>query len=248
MLIRADRWPTDSFPRRATAWAVHLMTATGAVWGLLAILAVFSEHWIESFAWLAVAVLVDGIDGTFARWARVKEVLPHFDGALLDNLIDYQNYVIVPALFLYRAALLPAGWGIVAACSIALSSAYQFCHVEAKTPDHHFRGFPSYWNVVALYLFVFDWPQWTNLVAIGILAVLVFVPIKYVYPTRTKRLPRLTLILTALWGMAALAMLVTYPAVPQWLLIGSLAYVVYYLGLSFYNTWADSIRAPRPAL
>ncbi len=227
-----DPRPERSPLRIAAAASVHLFTATGAVWAWLAVRALEAHEWQLVFVWLAVAVLVDGLDGTFARMADVKRVMPGFDGALLDNLVDYLTYVFVPALFFGAAGLVPEGWGFAVAAVVLLSSAYQFCQSDAKTDDHCFKGFPSYWNLLAFYLFVLDLPARVNVSIIALCAVLVFVPVKYAYPSRMTRYRRSTLILTALWGAALVAMLVLYPKIPGWLMAASLAYVVYYLVLS----------------
>jgi phosphatidylcholine synthase len=234
--MQRDASPTaTSGPmRKSLAWGVHLLTASGVVWGLLSIRAVFLEAWVEAFAWMTVAVVVDGIDGTFARWVQVKRVLPGFDGTLLDNVIDYLNYVFVPALFLYSAGLVPPGTALITAASISLASTYQFCQDGAKTEDHFFKGFPSFWNVVVFYLVVLGLGPVANLTILGVLLVLVFVPIKYVYPTRTVSYQRLTLILTTLWAVAVAAILWLKLDPPAWLLYGSLSYLVYYVVLSLY--------------
>lgn len=222
--------------RRILAWGIHLLTASGAVFGLLAILAIFQNAWHEALIWMAIAVAVDGVDGTFARWVDVKAVLPDFDGALLDQVIDFLNYVVVPALFLYRSELLPDRFALVGTMTIALASSYQFCHTQAKTPDNFFRGFPSYWNITVFYLLVLGLGSWWNLAVISALTVLIFIPVKYIYPTRTRRYHRLTLPLTVLWGAMVLAVLVQFDDSPTWLVWGSLLYVAYYVALSLYLT------------
>jgi len=216
------------------AWGVHLFTATGALWGLLAIMATVQHQWQAAFFWLALAALVDSLDGTLARRFKVKGLLPDFDGALLDNIIDYQTYVIVPAIFLYEANLLPASVTIAGIAMVVLASAFQFCQSDAKTDDNTFKGFPSYWNVVVFYMFVFDANLWVNFWVIATLTVLVFVPIKYLYPSRMVRYQRLTLGLTTVWGILCLIVWLQYPAFDPWLLWASLLYVVYYVGLSLY--------------
>lgn len=216
------------------AWGVHLFTATGALWGLLAIMATVQHQWQAAFFWLALAALVDSLDGTLARRFKVKGLLPGFDGALLDNIIDYQTYVIVPAIFLYEASLLPASVTIAGIAMVVLSSAFQFCQSDAKTDDNTFKGFPSYWNVVVFYMFMFDANLWVNFWVIATLTVLVFVPIKYLYPSRMVRYQKLTLSLTTVWGILCLAVWLQYPAFNPWLLWASLLYVVYYVGLSLY--------------
>jgi phosphatidylcholine synthase len=216
------------------AWGVHLFTATGALWGLLAIMATVQHQWQAAFFWLGMAALVDSFDGTLARRFKVKGVLPGFDGALLDNIIDYQTYVIVPAIFLYEAHLLPASTTIAGIAMVVLASAFQFCQSDAKTDDHTFKGFPSYWNVVVFYMFMFDANPWVNFWVIAILTVLVFVPIRYLYPSRMIRFQKLTLSLTTIWGILCLIVWLQYPVVNLWMLGVSMLYVAYYIGLSLY--------------
>lgn len=216
------------------AWGVHLFTATGAIWGLLAIIATIQHNWPLAFFWLGAAALVDSIDGALARRFRVAGLTPGFDGALLDNIIDYQTYVLVPALFLYESNLLPPSLMLVGVAMVVLASAFQFCQADAKTEDHSFKGFPSYWNVVVFYLFMLDIGPWFNLVVIAVCCILVFVPIKYIYPSRMTRYQRPTLLLTAVWGIMLLVALLQYPHFQPWLVWISLLYVVYYVGLSLY--------------
>jgi phosphatidylcholine synthase len=227
---------TSSTAQRGLAWLVHLVTASGAVWGFFSVVAIMNHQWQASFWWIAAAVFADSIDGSLARLFRVKGVLPHFDGELLDNMVDYFTYVVVAALLVYEASLLPAGWEIAGAAAILLASAYQFCQGDAKTADHFFKGFPSYWNIVAFYLFILDLSPWTNLVLVLVLAALVFVPVKYVYPSRTTVLWPVTVALSLLWGVAALILLSQIPDPARWLVWLSLAYLVYYVGLSLYLT------------
>jgi phosphatidylcholine synthase len=216
------------------AWGVHLFTATGALWGLLAIMATVQNQWQSAFFWLGLAALVDSLDGTLARRFKVKGLIPGFDGALLDNIIDYQTYVIVPAIFLYEANLLPASAIIAGVAMVVLASAFQFCQADAKTDDHTFKGFPSYWNVVIFYLFMFEANLWVNFWVIATLTVLIFVPIKYIYPSRMIRFQKMTLAFTAVWGILCLTVLLQYPEFQPWMLWASLFYPVYYVGLSLY--------------
>jgi phosphatidylcholine synthase len=220
------------------AWSAHLFTATGALWGLLSLLAITNQQWILAFVWMSAAVAVDSLDGFLARRLRVKTVLPGFDGALLDNTVDYLNYVFVPAFFLTQHDLLPPGLSVVGAVLILLASAYQFCQDDAKTEDHYFKGFPSYWNILVFYLFMLEMDPWVNLVVVAVLAVLVFVPIKYIYPSRTTAHQSLTLTLAVLWAAAVIVTLVTYPNHAIWLVWASLLFAGYYVGLSLYQTFA----------
>jgi phosphatidylcholine synthase len=242
---------TDSFQeewmsskrRQAMAWSAHLFTATGAIWGMLSILAISSEEWLLAFAWMGLAVFVDSFDGIWARRVHVKSMLPHFDGALLDNMIDFLNYVFVPAYFLYTSNLLPQRYAFIGAVLILLASSYQFCQDDAKTEDHYFKGFPSYWNIMVYYMFIMGGAPWLNFTVLVILSALVFVPIKYVYPTRTAMHKQLTMTLATLWGVINVLILVRYPQRDPVLLWASLLFVVYYCGLSFYRMWLDGKQA-----
>lgn len=220
--------------RIAAAWGVHLFTATGAVCCLLSIDAGVDSQWREAFAWLALAVFIDAVDGGMARAIGVKEVLPQFSGEQLDNVVDYASYVLVPAFLLHRAELLPVAWSWWGSSGIAVSSAYQFCQSDAKTPDHYFKGFPSYWNVAVLYLLAMKLNPVVNLVIIVVLIGLVFVPFKYVYPSRTPRFRPLTLTLASLWGIALIVMVWRLPDPPTQLVAASGLFLVYYFGLSLY--------------
>jgi phosphatidylcholine synthase len=231
-----DTPATPSLFRRAAAWAVHLFTACGGVAGFLATLAVFRGDYKTCFAWLGVAILIDAVDGTFARLARVKELAPNLDGALLDNLVDFITYVFVPALLLYKAALLPEGLTLWGAAAVLVSSGYQFSQTDAKTADHTFKGFPSYWNILVFYFLALDTGPWANLAVLAVCVVLVFVPVKYAYPSRMTRFQRPTLALSILWALAMVAMWVLYPEVPAWLAWGSLLYVAYYAAVSLVIT------------
>jgi phosphatidylcholine synthase len=223
--------------RKVYAYGVHLFTATGAVWGFLAIQAIFKHEWKVAVFWIILAILVDGFDGMLARWADVKTYAAGIDGALLDNILDYLNYVVVPALFLVEADFLPAGYKFATAALILLTSAYQFTQVDAKTDetnDYFFKGFPSYWNVVVLYMLVMGLNPWINLALLVVFNILVFVPIKYVYPSRNTRLKKVTLVLSYLYGIVGIWGLMKYPDVPQWVIWVSFIYVGYYVILSFW--------------
>jgi phosphatidylcholine synthase len=224
------------------AYAVHLFTASGVVAGFMAIDAIIREEWRAAFVWMGVALFIDSVDGTMARRARVKEVLPKLDGALLDNLIDYFNYVIIPAFFFYMAGILPDGWSLVGVGTICISSAYQFCRTDAKTEDHYFRGFPSYWNVIVFYAVLLGLPAWLNLGIIFFCGVMVFVPIKYIYPSRAPRHRALNVALPALWIVAASVIVIELPDPPPAVLYGSLAFPAYYFGMSIYYTLSDRRR------
>ena len=220
-------------------WLAHLYTASGAVLAFLAAADIFEHDYRTAFFWLYLQVAVDTTDGLFARAVRVSERTPWFNGAKLDDIVDYLCYVFVPALFVWRALLVPDGWTVPVAAAMLLSSAYGFNRDDAKTADHFFTGFPSYWNIVVFYLFVARWPEAVNAAILLGLAVLVFVPIRYLYPSRGAAFQTLTNVLGAIWGVLMLVMLVKFPAVPRPLFYASLVFPAYYLALSF---WIEFTR------
>ena len=232
--------------KKTLAWSVHLFTATGAIWGFLTLLAIFEENWRAAILWIIMAMFVDGFDGMLARWFHVKEYAKGVDGGLMDNIIDYLNYVVVAAFILIKAPnLMPPGLEMISAFSILLTSAYQFSQVDAKTDEQSFffKGFPSVWNFLVLYMMLLGLNPWFNFALLVICNILVFVPVKYVYPSRNTRLRRLTLALTYLYGAIGVWGLMQYPRVPQWIVWISLVYVAYYAILSFF----PKIGGPIPA-
>lgn len=216
----------------AAAWLAHLYTASGAVLAFLAMTAVVENDYRRVFLWLAAQVAVDATDGVFARRVRVDERLPWFSGRRLDDIIDYLTYVFIPAILVWHVPLVPAPYAAAVAAAMLVSSAYGFSRDDAKTPDHFFTGFPSYWNIVVFYLMVSGWSATVNTIVLVVLAALVFVPIRYVYPSRTPVLMLPTNVLGALWGVAMLVMLWKFPAVPPLLLGASFVFPIYYLALS----------------
>lgn len=186
---------------------VHAFTALGAVCGFGATRAVLTGAWEEVFVWLGVALIIDGIDGTFARMARVTERLPRFSGERLDLVVDYVTYVFVPALALVQAGYLPGWLGLVLASLILLSSLFHFSDTGSKTEDHCFVGFPAIWNIVAFYVFAFQMPPWlaSAIVAVGV--AFTFVPMAWAHPMRTPMLWPMTLGLSAAWCLAAIVTL-----------------------------------------
>ncbi|MBM2802769.1 MAG: CDP-diacylglycerol-choline O-phosphatidyltransferase [Deltaproteobacteria bacterium] len=216
------------------AWCVHLYTALGAVVGFITILAIDRAAIRETFFLMALAVIIDATDGTFARAARVKDRIPWFDGELLDEIVDYFNYVIVPCFFMLRANLLPGQDALWLAALPLLASAYGFCQRDAKTADYFFLGFPSYWNIVAFYLYTLKTPLWVNAFAIIALSILIFVPIKYIYPSRSPRFRLQTNVLGLLWGAIIIYAIYRLPEPPRALLLASLLYPAYYTALSLW--------------
>jgi len=217
-----------STTRVALAWGVHLYTATGAVFGFLALLAVFSANFRTAFLLLAAAFAVDASDGALARAVRVKQVLPWIDGELLDNIVDYLTYVVVPVAIFAQPGILPPGMAY-AGTTVLLASAYGFCRTDAKgVIDHYFQGFPSYWNVMAFYFVVLGTPPSVNLTAMLIAVVLVFVPMRWLYPSRMETMRGITIGLGLVWAVLAMLIILRLPEPSPLLAWLSLFYPAYY--------------------
>ena len=184
---------------RVNAYLVHLFTATGAVWAMLALLAAVEENWDRMFLWLVVALIVDGLDGPWARRAQVKKHAPIYDGVLMDLIIDYLTYVFIPAYALFESGLLPGWTGWFAIIVISYTSALYFADTRMKTRDFSFSGFPACWNMVVLVIFSLDPNFWVALALVVLLAVSMFLRLKFVHPVRTKRWRSITLPMSLAW-------------------------------------------------
>jgi phosphatidylcholine synthase len=216
----------------AAAWFVHAYTATGALLAFLAMQAAIARDFRAAFLWLFAAVLIDSTDGFLARLARVHERLPHFSGQKLDDIVDYLTFVFVPAVILWQAQAVTGIWTIPVIAAMLLSSLYGFVSADAKTDDHFFTGFPSYWNIVAVYLVALQLSPVLNAVILLALSALVFVRIGYIYPTRTTTARTLTLALGSLWSLMMLVLILELPTPPRWIAWLSLFFPVYYTALS----------------
>jgi phosphatidylcholine synthase len=223
------------------AWLVHALTASGALIAYVALTNTINGNLKVAFLWLTVATVIDSIDGVLARLAHVKERMPMLNGARLDDIVDYLTFVFVPAVAIQRAGLLPDGLTTsLVVAAMLISSAFGFSREDAKTADHFFTGFPSYWNIVAVYMVALRLPAAVNAAILLLLAVAVFVPIGYVYPSRTVRLRRLTVASGVVWGTMLVAIIWQLPDAPRWLTLISLAYPVYYFVLSLALNFARS--------
>ena len=188
---------------RLAALSVHLLTATGAVFAMLAMLEAVQQDWSMMFLWLVVAFAVDGIDGPLARKADVKNNAPEFDGVLLDLIIDYLTYVFIPAFALFSSGLMDGWSGWVMIILVTFFSALYFADTRMKTRDNSFSGFPGCWNMVVIVLFALQ-PGWqVSLGLVAVLAVAMFLPVKFVHPVRTARWRVLTLPMIVAWTFFA---------------------------------------------
>lgn len=239
--------------RQLLGWGVHLYTALGLVCAAgiaVCIVRGGAADFRWAFVLMLVATVIDATDGTLARAVRIKEAVPTFDGRRLDDIIDFMTYTALPLLLVWRAGILPGGqeaWLLLP----LIASAYGFCQVSAKTDDGYFLGFPSYWNLVALYLYLLHTyvfpplPGWLSVGAVVGLALLTFVPSRYLYPAQKGRLNRVTNVFGALWGAMLVWVLYRLPVdgsaadeATRWLIGFSLVFPLYYMGVS----WAVSVR------
>ncbi|MGH1423532.1 MAG: CDP-alcohol phosphatidyltransferase family protein [Pseudooceanicola sp.] len=215
---------------RAKALAVHLLTASGAVFAMLAMLAAVDEKWSLMFLWLVVAFFVDGIDGPLARKYDVKFNAAEFDGVLLDLIIDYLTYVFIPAFALFKSGLLPGWTGWIAIIIITFASAMYFADTRMKTRDNSFSGFPGCWNMLVLVLFALEPNFWVILFIVTVLAIAMFLPLKFVHPVRTERWRIVTLPMALIWtGFAGWAAWVDFhpDSWAHWGLVVSSLYLLF---------------------
>lgn len=216
---------------------VHVFTALGAALAMLMVHFAYAGEVRTVLLLFLIAMLIDGTDGLLARRLRVKDVLPGFDGALLDNIVDFITYAFAPMVLLWANGYLPAGaWGALWAILPVMASTYQFCRTDAKTEDHFFVGFPSYWNVLAFYVIVLGLAPAVTAVLIAVLTVLVFVPVKYVYPSRTVRWWTANMVLATLWLLLYAVITWQLPSPSALLVWVSLGYVGYYVIVSLWLT------------
>lgn len=236
------------------AWLVHLFTASGAVLGLLALYNVFLGEVRDAFLLLALSIFVDAVDGYFARSFKVKQNTPRFDGAMLDGIVDFENYVLVPAMMLLVGPFIAHPLNFLAASCVVLASCYQFCHLDAKTSDNFFRGFPSYWSILVFYFYIFETSSSLNFITTTICAILSFLPLKFIYPSRMPTifgslfLTRVFQLITWAWGFAVFMELIFYPLNSDFSRILIFGYSALYGGLSLYLQAVSSRQKPSYAL
>ena len=222
-----------------SAWSVHFYTSLGLVAGFLALLAIIDRDISRTLLFLGLALFIDATDGSLARKADVKRWTPQFDGRKLDDITDYLSYTFIPVVFAYRFGLVIGIAGQLVLGLVLILSAYSFCQKAAKTDDGFFTGFPNFWNIVILYLFIFHLSPTVNALILFFFAILMLAPFKYV-THHTERFHRLTMAVLSLFAVALLLIGVTIPDTPAWLIVLSLFGPIYYLGLSAYLHFIES--------
>ncbi|MCP3929567.1 MAG: phosphatidylcholine/phosphatidylserine synthase [Bacteroidetes bacterium] len=227
-----------SLQQKFLAWSVHVFTSLGIVAGFMAILAINESDWKEAMIWLMVCQFIDGVDGTFARLFKVKEVLPYMDGTLIDNVIDFATYAIIPAYFFYSAGLVEESWQFPLTALILVVSAVYYGKEGMISEDKYFIGFPVMWNMVVFYLvFVFAFPFWANALAILFFSIMHFIPIKFAYPSRMSRFKYLTIGITLIYLLVMVLILYYFPERQLWLTILAIAVALYFGAQAVWETW-----------
>lgn len=215
------------------AWSVHGLTALGPVLGFLALQEIGQRDWRAALLWLGAALVVDTFDGSLARRFRVQEVLPDYDGKMVDWVSDFLNFVFIPAVLLFEAGLVPGELRFACVLLVLFSAAYHFGNRRAVTEDLHFRGFPAFWNLVVYYLLILHLPAAWNAAVVLLFFVLHFVPVRFVYPTRAGRFRPLVVGLTVLWLIDTLLIVIAFPDAPPWLVRLSLLFLGWMAALGF---------------
>jgi len=185
------------------AFAVHVFTACGAALAFLALILAIGEHWAAMFFCLGLALVVDGVDGPMAREFKVAELLPRWSGETLDLVVDFTTYVFVPAYVIAASGQLPKALAVPAGIVVVITGALYFADRKMKTEDNYFRGFPGLWNLAAFYLYLLEPPEWASTAMIAALALLTFLPIKFLHPLRVRRRRILNVALLAAWAVLA---------------------------------------------
>ena len=227
--------------RRSIAILVHLFTLSGVVLALLAMKAVVEGDLPAAFAWLGLALIVDGADGPLARHFRIREYLPRWQGEVFDLIIDYVTYVFIPAFMLLWGSVVPEGWELPAAGLICVTSAFHFADMKHKTSDWYFFGFPAIWNLVVFYLIVFALPPVASMVLIVFFAVMTFVPAAYIHPMRVTRLRRVTLVVSIAWAICALAAVIQGLDPQWWIKMGLVVTMAYFAVISLWRSLSPNV-------
>lgn len=220
------------------AGSVHLFTSFGIVAGFLALVSISRHEWQMAALWLGIAQVIDGIDGTFARIWRVKEILPKWDGESIDYVVDFTTYAVVPTYFMYEAQLFPDAWAMPVCAAILLTSAMYYGKTGMVSDDLCFVGFPVMWNTTAIALFfVLHWSVWANMALSIFLCICHFIPIKFPYPSRGQRFMKLTIAVSILAVISCIVIVYQYPSQnPYWQAIAIIA-ALYYWALGIYNSF-----------
>lgn len=230
--------PSYTFFQKTMAWATHAFTASGLVTGFLALLSIHEARWRDAMFWLIVSFIIDGVDGTFARFFKVKEVLPYMDGKTIDYVIDFATYAIIPAFFFHECGLVSGPMNIVCVSAMLLSAALYYGKDGMVSNDMYFVGFPVLWNMIVFYLFfIGEFGEAVNIAVIFFFTALHFLPVKFVYPSQATRLRSLSVGASILFFIALLAVVYYYPERPDWAIWATWITGSYYAVMAVIDTW-----------
>ena len=227
------------------AFAIHLLTASGAFFAFMALIAAAERQWVTMFAWLGLALFIDGIDGPLARKIDIKRLLPNWSGDLLDSIIDYATFVMIPAVALYLSGLIGEPWSGVAAALIVISAAVYYADTRMKTKDNFFRGFPVAWNMVVFAYFAIQPGEWVAFGFVVLCAIATFLPIKFLHPVRVARLRAVNLSVVAIWSIFGLIALIDGFDMPGWARWGLAASSLYLFAIGGILQFADRMAGRR---
>ncbi len=229
-----------TFLQKILAWLVHLLTASGILAGFMAILAINEKDWQEAMLWLLACQLIDGIDGTFARLFKVKTVLPYMDGKEMDYIIDFATYAIIPAYFFYQTDLVGEEWRLPLTFLILIVSVLYYGKDGMVADEQYFVGFPVLWNLAVFYMvFVFQFPQWANVGLVILLSILHFVPIKFAYPSRTKKNKVIIISVSAIGILTMFFIIILYPGWNLWLTGIMISVMLYFAILGLKDSYFE---------
>ena len=246
MSAHLNHRPSTVIPR--LPFVVHLFTASGAAFALLAGIAVVERDLVMAFLWLGIALIVDGLDGPMARHLSISDRMPRWSGAALDFVIDYTTYVFLPALILVVADVVTGPFDVIAAIMIVTGGALYFADTRMKNDDGSFKGFPAVWNAIVFNLLIFKPGEIATLVIVGLLTLLTFAPVNFVHPVRVKRWRLLTLAVTVAWGVFALLALIGDLNPQLWVTIGLFVSSLYLFAIGFVHQIIRGNHAHDPKL
>ncbi|OKL50136.1 CDP-alcohol phosphatidyltransferase family protein [Boudabousia marimammalium] len=230
------------------AWGVHAFTMTGVLWAILALTSLIEGRIGWMWIWLSVALIVDAVDGTMARKARVSEVVPWFDGVILDDIVDYLTWTFIPALFMMR--YIPFGsrnLAVVMTVFIAASSMFCYANKGMKAKDYYFVGFPAAWNIVAAYFWILGTPAWFNVVASLLIGALTLSRLTFVHPLRVRAMMPINIVVTVVWIVMTGLLLGWHPVHPTWVLVLWWISGIYFIGIGILRTAIGRVRMARLA-
>jgi phosphatidylcholine synthase len=234
-----DDTPTSGRARIVAALGVHVFTASGAALALLALMAAVEQQWTAMFAWLGVALVVDGVDGTLARMLHVRALAPRWSGDMLDLVVDILTYVFIPAYAVIASDVLPDWIGVALGMAIAVTGVLYFADTRMKSADNYFMGFPAVWNVVVFYLFLLQPPVWIGSLIVIVFCVLTFVPFPFVHPLRVERYRTASIALLVAWAALAFVALLFGLEPPVWVTLALCLIAAYFIGVG-------ALRRPAP--